>query len=82
MNDAPLPPYVDEAYLKWFTQEALESFAEIMGGEVGDVEKRIVQRQNEEVAGLRVELSAIRAEMSELRDVVDRLGKRRQKHAG
>jgi len=79
MNASPLPPYVHEAYLKSYTQDALEVFAEVMGSEVGDIEKRIIQ--NEQAAGLRVELSALRTQVIELRDVIDRHSKRGQKRA-
>lgn len=54
-------------------RDQLDQAADDIGAEVGLIERRIVQRQDEEIAALRVELQVMRSQIAELRDIVDGL---------
>jgi|GEM_PF-3762779 DNA repair exonuclease SbcCD ATPase subunit len=70
---ATLQATVDGLADYFVAREFLDDMLHFLAQEMGQTERRAIQRQNDEVAALRAELAAMRQEVAELRDQVDGL---------
>ena len=61
------------ALLRSYVAEQLDEAADDIGSECGMMEKRIIERQDAELSAIRSEVSALRDELADLRETVNAL---------